>query len=167
MRPDTLEGSSFFLLMLSDQASVTLPLVALSLFTNMPLTSVQIFGSLPFLFMIFFSTSFSPGAGVGGVKALRFVFARFYLWCKIPYVRDEMDACPADDMLPVFGVIAGLGFTVAIFAGIGVQLYFAGTVSSSALSAKRDDAAKSADYELVKATLLDQSPTAEAPDTAV
>ena len=33
--------------------------------------------------MIFFSTTFSPGSGVAGVKELRYLFARFYLWCRL------------------------------------------------------------------------------------
>ncbi len=44
-----------------------------------------------------FSTAFSPGAGVPGLKALRYLFARFYLWCRLPGV--QMEGCPDDDML--------------------------------------------------------------------
>ena len=57
--------------------------------------------------MIFFSTTFSPGSGVAGVKELRFLFARFYLWCRLPGVKDYMEDCPDDDML--IGCVVGSG----------------------------------------------------------
>ena len=68
---------------------------------------MQILASLPFLFMIFFSTTFSPGSGVAGVKELRYLFARFYLWCRLPGVKDYMENCPDDDML--IGCVVGSG----------------------------------------------------------
>ena len=42
------------------------------------------------LLLIFFSTTFSPGAGVPGLKALRYLFARFYLWCRVPGVLNQV-----------------------------------------------------------------------------
>ena len=68
--------------------------------------------------MIFFSTTFSPGSGVAGVKELRYLFARFYLWCRLPGVTDKdgvyqpgvkdfMEDCPDDDML--VGCVVGSG----------------------------------------------------------
>ena len=73
------------------------PFIFLGIYKKLPFTLVQIFASLPFLFMIFFSAAFSPGSGVEGLKALCFFFARFYFWCMIPGVRDDMENCPADD----------------------------------------------------------------------
>merc|ERR1712166_1625841 len=69
---------------------VTLTFICFGLYSKLPLQIVQILASLPFLFMIFFSTTFSPGAGVPGVKALRYLFARFYLWCRVPGVLNQM-----------------------------------------------------------------------------
>ena len=57
--------------------------------------------------MLFFSTTFSPGAGVEGVKILRFLFPRCYFWCKVPGVRDTLDGCPADTMLVGFTALTG------------------------------------------------------------
>ena len=57
--------------------------------------------------MIFFSTTFSPGSGVAGVKELRYLFARFYLWCRLPGVKEFMEKCPDDDML--IGCVVGSG----------------------------------------------------------
>merc|ERR1712071_408330 len=48
--------------------------------------------------MIFFSTTFSPGAGVKGLKSLRYLFARFYLWCMLPG-DIGMEGCPANNTL--------------------------------------------------------------------
>lgn len=105
-----LEEVKFWVAMLMDSASMTFPLICLGLYTSMPFQAVQILGSLPFLFMIFLSTTFSPGAGVEVVKELRYLLyvlrweespssqkksyayplyfilcsARFYFWCMIP-----------------------------------------------------------------------------------
>jgi hypothetical protein len=63
---------------------------------------------MPFLFMIFFSTTFSPGSGVDGVKELRYLFARFYWFCIIPGVQDQMEGCPADDVLMLYMFLASM-----------------------------------------------------------
>jgi len=92
--------------MLFDSASLTLPFICFGLYTTLPLQVVQILASFPFLFMIFFSTTFSPGAGLEGVKAFRFLFARFYLWCVIPGVMEGMEDCPEDN-LTIYTVLSG------------------------------------------------------------
>jgi hypothetical protein len=69
--------------MLFDYASLTLPFVCLGLYSRLPREFVQTLASMPFLLMIFFSSTFSPGAGVDGLKALRYLFPRFYLWCRL------------------------------------------------------------------------------------
>lgn len=102
--------------MLFDSASLTLPFICFGLYSKLPLQVVQILSSLPFLFMIFFSTTFSPGAGLEGVKALRYLFARFYLWCRIPGVKEDMDGCPADHALVGYTVLTGcLGLILFLF----------------------------------------------------
>lgn len=79
---------------------------------------VQILASFPFLLMIFFSTTFSPGAGVAGVKSLRYLFSRFYFWCALEahskeLVEDEddiflsMEGCPPEDDLLTYAVLSG------------------------------------------------------------
>ena len=47
-------------------------------------------------FCSFFSTAFSPGAGVVGVKTLRYLFPRFYLICLVPdyQLRTPYEGCP-------------------------------------------------------------------------
>jgi len=90
------ESIEFLIAMFCDSASMTAPMICLGLYTNMGLQEVQIFGSLPFLLMIFMSTTFSPGSGVEGVKELRYLFSRFYFWCMVPGVEETMEGCPED-----------------------------------------------------------------------
>jgi ABC-type lipoprotein export system ATPase subunit len=73
-----LESSSFWVAMLFDSASLTFPFICFGLYTKLSFQAVEIFATMPFLFMIFFSTTFSPGAGVPALKELRYLFARFY-----------------------------------------------------------------------------------------
>jgi hypothetical protein len=118
---DTLSGYALWSAMLFDSASLTLPFICLGLYSNLGLQVVQILASLPFLFMIFFSTTFSPGSGVAGVKNLRYLFARFYLWCQVPGYMELMEGCPADDQLTGFSVLTGcLGLIIflCILAGL-------------------------------------------------
>ncbi|GMH61104.1 hypothetical protein TrRE_jg12436, partial [Triparma retinervis] len=96
---DTMGDAKYFVHMLFDSASLTFPFICVGLYTELPLQIVQIIASMPFLFMIFFSTTFSPGAGVEAVKELRYLFARFYFWCDLPGFKDLMEDCPADNLL--------------------------------------------------------------------
>jgi energy-coupling factor transporter ATP-binding protein EcfA2 len=73
---DGFEGGKFWWGMLMDSASVTIPFIFFGLYTQLPFQAVQILSRLPFLCMIFFSTTFSPGSGLEGLKALRYLFAR-------------------------------------------------------------------------------------------
>lgn len=68
---DTLNSTYFYFAILFDNISLMVAILCLGLYTDLPDQAVQIIGSMPFLFMIFFSTTFSPGAGVKGVKNLR------------------------------------------------------------------------------------------------
>ena len=104
---DGLASVKFWVAMLMDSASMTFPLICLGLYTNMPFQAVQILGSLPFLFMIFLSTTFSPGAGVEVVKELRYLFARFYFWCMIPGVQDDMENCPDEELNILYLILSG------------------------------------------------------------
>jgi hypothetical protein len=73
---DGFENVKFWWAILMDSASLTFPFIFFGLYTMLPFQAVQIFASMPFLFMIFFSTTFSPGSGVEGLKELRYLFAR-------------------------------------------------------------------------------------------
>lgn len=94
---DSLESFTFFLGMFFDTVSTTLPFLCLALYTSMSQQSVEMISILPFLSMLFLSTTFSPGAGVTGLKELRYLFPRFYFWCAVPSVQDEMEGCPVQE----------------------------------------------------------------------
>lgn len=93
---DGLASSSFWIAMLFDQASLTISFVIFGLYSNLPFQLVEMLASMPFLLMLFFSTTFSPGSGAPGFKELRYLFSRFYFWCMLPQVQDDMENCPSD-----------------------------------------------------------------------
>jgi ABC-type lipoprotein export system ATPase subunit len=96
---DTLNSTYFYFAIMFDNISLMVAILCLGLYTDLPDQAVQIIGSLPFLFMIFFSTTFSPGAGVAGLKNLRYLFSRYYLWCEVPGVGEIMEGCPEENNL--------------------------------------------------------------------
>lgn len=107
------EDVKFLYTMFLDTSSMILPMICLALFSNMALQEVEIFGSLPFLLMLFLSTSFSPGAGVEGVKELRYLFVRYYFWCIVPDVQDDMEGCPDQSVdIWVYMFLSGIMFLV-------------------------------------------------------
>jgi len=95
----TMSGANWFFGIFFDNGSLLVSMLMLGLYTDLPDAAVQILGAMPFLLMIFFSTTFSPGAGVNGLKELRYLFSRFYLWCMIPGTQDQMEGCPAANNL--------------------------------------------------------------------
>ena len=99
--------ANMWVAMLFDLASLTLPHICFGLYSALPLQIVQTVSSLPFLFMIFFSGTFSPGAGVEGLNGLRFLFSRFYLWCRLPDVAPFMEGCPPKSELTTYTILSG------------------------------------------------------------
>lgn len=110
---------------------------------------MQIFSAFPFLFMIFFSTTFSPGAGLDGVKDLRYLFARFYLWCRVPGVSDRMEGCPAHDRLMGYSILTGcLGFILfVIFQTVRYALY---TLKRGAQVSARREVEGKEEFQLIQ-----------------
>jgi len=104
---DVINSAAMWVSMLFDSASLTLPFICFGLYSRLPLQIVQVLASLPFLFMIFFSGTFSPGGGLAGVKELRYLFPRYYLWCRLPGIKDSMEGCPDDDQLVGYTVLTG------------------------------------------------------------
>jgi ABC-type lipoprotein export system ATPase subunit len=82
-------------------------MLLLGLYTDLPFHLIEIYGAMPFLFMIFFSTTFSPGAGVPGLKELRYLFPRYYMWCMLPEGAVTMEGCP-ESHLPLYLVLSAL-----------------------------------------------------------
>ncbi|KAL7575703.1 hypothetical protein ACA910_011519 [Epithemia clementina (nom. ined.)] len=113
---DGLSSFEFWVGMFTDSVSLTFPLICLGIYTHMDSQSVRILGTLPFLLMTFLSTTFSPGSGVEGVKALRYLFARYYFWCIVPGVQDYMEGCPDKDMNVLYMILSSLvGLFIFLF----------------------------------------------------
>jgi hypothetical protein len=106
----------FWVAMLLDSSSLTSPYLFFGLYTRLPFETVQIFAFMPFLLMIFFSTTYSPGSGVGVLKELRYLFVRSYFYCMIPSIQSEMEGCPADNVIMVYMVLSSF-FFLALFLG--------------------------------------------------
>jgi ABC-type lipoprotein export system ATPase subunit len=130
-----LEDVNLWLGLLFDSASMTFPLICLGIFTHMPFQAVQILGVTPFLFMIFLSTTFSPGAGLPVIKEFRYLFARFYLWCTIPGVMDDMEGCPAEDINLLYLILSS-------FVGVSIFLVAKGFQAFQKDAEKNKDAGK-------------------------
>lgn len=134
---DTLGAGKFYVGILFDNLSLLISMVCLGLYTNLPQQAVQILGSMPFLFMIFFSTTFSPGAGVAGLKNLRYLFARYYLWCMTPGVQLSMEGCPESNNL-LYLVLSSLLTVFLFLAYMGVKQSYKKTHKVKAESSRRE-----------------------------
>jgi len=110
---DTLREGKYFVGIFFDAVSMTVAFIAAGLYTTLPLTQTQIIGTVPFLFLMFFSSTFSPASGVEFFNEFRFLFTRFYLWCIIPGVGQEMTKCPKDSNT-LYMILAGL-FNIVLF----------------------------------------------------
>ena len=107
---------------------------------------------MPFLFMIFFSSTFSPGAGVEGLKALRFLFSRFYLWCRLPDVKGMLEDCPADSELTTYTILSGC---LGLFLFLVLQAVRCCMAQARADKAqhKHEEIAQRPEYQQVQAEL--------------
>lgn len=156
----TMSDLKYFVAMLFDSASMTFPFLCFGLYTKLPFEAVQILGSFPFLMMIFFSTTFSPGAGLEGVKFLRYLFARFYFWCMIPGYGASMEDCPAENRLVLYTVLSGcLGLALFLIA-MGVLGHVQKSKNKGRVQA-RQVAESSTDFKALQAEMYPASPAAD------
>mmetsp|Transcript_7424 Transcript_7424/g.12925 ORF Transcript_7424/g.12925 Transcript_7424/m.12925 type:complete len:525 (-) Transcript_7424:384-1958(-) len=118
----TLTTVEFFFAIYFDNLATLVMIMLLGLYTELPSQAVMMLGGMPFMFMIFFSTTFSPGSGVNGIKGLRYLFARFYLWCMLPEDMG-MEGCPESNTL-LYLILASLlvPFLFVLYK-VGTQLY--------------------------------------------
>jgi hypothetical protein len=105
------EGGKFFVGMMMDILSLISPFLFFGLYTKLHFQVLQLVSLMPFMFMIFFSTTFSPGSGLNGLKALRYLFSRFYFYCSIPEIQDSMEGCPDSDINMLCLILSGFIFT--------------------------------------------------------
>jgi len=146
------ESSKYLCAMFFDSTSLTITLVCCGLYTNMSLQQVQVFGSLPFLLMIFFSTTFSPGAGVEGVKVLRYLFARFYFWCMVPGVEDEMENCPSEELNMLYLILSGVMGAI-LFFGLKIFFYLKSKLQKKQADTRMKDIEASDDFKSLQEML--------------
>ena len=119
---DGLARYNYWIMMFFDAFSLVFPLISISIYTKLPLQTSQFLGSLPFLLVIFFSTTFSPGSGIAIVKELRYIFPRFYLWCELPGVDNLMEGCPATlELNTLYAVLSGCVYVFIFFFVRGVS----------------------------------------------
>lgn len=147
---DGLGSVDFWVAMLFDSLSLTFGMIFLSLYSTLPHQAVQVFGSMPFLFMIFFSTTFSPGSGVPGLKELRYLFARFYFWCMVPYVENDMEGCPSNSGVNLLLLVLSGSIAVFLFIiHLTVQAVLKKTKAASA-SAKKEQMYDDAEFQALQ-----------------
>lgn len=166
---DTLSSVEYFVAIFFDMAALTLPLVFIAIYTNLGLEAVQLLGSLPFLLMIFFSTTFSPGSGVPGVKALRYLFPRFYFWCIVPVVDEQMEGCPEENLNTLYLILSSLIGLVIFFVVMGISALRKKLERKAAEEKKKammDDTFHALQNELYGEKVLSDLNLAEAPPTS-
>merc|ERR1712232_1112641 len=112
---DSLGAFKYWAYLFFDLASLTLPFVCFGPYSSLPLQVAQILASLPFLLMIFLSTTFSPGSGVEGIKYLRYCFARYYFWwaCAYAHAHAHGESCPPQNALVGYAVLTGCAGALA------------------------------------------------------
>jgi hypothetical protein len=107
---DSFTAFDLCLSMLLDTLSIVVPFIFFGLYTSLPLLEVDMVASIPFVLMVLFSTTFSPGSGTDALKWMRYLFPRFYFWCKLDGVGPLMEGCPAS-----YNLNMGAMFLAAIF----------------------------------------------------
>eukprot|EP00934_Nitzschia_sp_Nitz4_P004287 Nitzschia sp. Nitz4//scaffold356_size15932//14584//15852//NITZ4_008883-RA/size15932-processed-gene-0.9-mRNA-1//-1//CDS//3329548976//4277//frame0 len=133
---DGFESPKYWLAILMDSASLTLPFVILGIYSKLSILLVQVLADFPLLLMIFLSTTFSPGSGVKGLKVLRYLFPRFYFWCMIPGTQDMMEGCPDDEGLNL------LYLCLSAFIGLAMFLTYQFVAMLSRGKSKKEETKK-------------------------
>jgi len=144
---DSLDGVEMWVSMLFDSASLTLPFICFGLYSRLPIQAVQILAGFPFLFMVFFSTTFSPGAGIPVIKELRYLFARFYLWCRLPgEVGANMEGCPPYDSLVWYTVLTGCLGLILFFSFQLIRVQVLGRMKTVKAAGRRSSVAANNEF---------------------
>jgi hypothetical protein len=148
-----LSNIKFWLAILCDNASGTFALMALGIYSNCPFEMVENLGVMPYLLMSFFSTTFSPGAGLPVIKELRYLFPRFYIWCMIPVVQDQMEGCPASETINFVYMILSSFLIVFIFVVCQYALKIKRHLLKSKITALRQTMMKSNEFRELQISL--------------
>jgi hypothetical protein len=150
---DGLESANMWAGMLMDSLSWTLPYICFGLYTKLPFQTAQILSSMPFLCMIFFSTTFSPGGG-SFLKVFRFLFPRFYFWCMLPGVGEQMEGCPESHALNIaYMVLAGF-LNLFIFFALMAISFMTRTKKTNKANNKKELLKKDDEYRALQVELF-------------
>ncbi len=147
----TLTTAQFFFGILFDLLSSITPLIYMGLYTDWTDRSVQFLGQMPFLLMIFFSNAYSPGAGVYGIKELRYLFPKFYLWCMLPEDM-EMEGCPEDSILRYL-ILSSFVFPM-VFVLLGLVRALSANVHKSKKKSSQLEAIQSVEFATLQLELF-------------
>merc|ERR1719203_1274301 len=150
----TMTTGEIFVGLVFDNLSLLVGMILFGLYTNLPDQAVQILGAMPFLFMIFFSTTFSPGSGVEGVKGLRYLFSRFYLWCMLP-VDMGMEGCPESNTL-LYLILSSL-FMPFVFVVCKVGIRFGEKFRKEKKQTSRREAMKTMEFAELQVELFGET----------
>lgn len=138
---DGFSSAEYWIAMFVDSASMTFPFIGLGLYTALPFQTTDVLSVMPFTLMIFLSTTFSPGSGVAGLKELRYLFTRFYFWCIVPSVQDDMEGCLES---------RGLNLLFMILSGmLGLFLFLVWLVIAKMIKSRDAAMAKSKQSKMV------------------
>jgi hypothetical protein len=113
----------YWFAMFFDIGSLVFPHICLGIFTRIPFQFVQLLAGMPFLMMIFFSTTFSPGAGIPVLKELRYLWPRFYFWCMVDEIAPSMEGCPKSPTTEI-ALFFSAQLTIYIFLLYKLKLSF-------------------------------------------
>lgn len=134
-----------------DHLAVVLPYFCFALHTNMNPQNVELVASLYILFVIFFSSSFSPGGGLPGIKGLRYLFSRFYFWCILDI--DGMEGCPEQDSHSMAYLILTAFVETAIFLAVKGLFKVRDSFHKQAAHSMRESLESDEDFIRLKAQL--------------
>lgn len=145
------ESPKFWLALMMDSLFLKMLFIILGLFSKLKFHLVQILAAFPFLFVIFFSTTFSPGAGLSGLKALRYLFPRYYFWCMIPSTQPFMEGCPEKNNILYLFCVSLLPLII-FFVYKGMALLRSS--SNKREAAKKHDALKDDEFTTLQSELF-------------
>jgi ABC-type lipoprotein export system ATPase subunit len=87
---------------------IIFPYAIFGIYSNFSVEAVSTIGGILYLNIVFFSTAYSPGSGLPVIKELRYLFPRFYFWCMLPELGEQMEGCPSDDVTLLYLILSSL-----------------------------------------------------------
>jgi hypothetical protein len=161
---DGLDSPFFLVGIFFDCFSNQVGFILFGLYSSFSNETTYALAGLPCLASLFFSTTYSPGAGLPVVKDLRYLFARFYLWCMVPGVQDDMEGCPVNHAVNM--LLMTLSGTLYVWLFLAAML--ARMVMSKARKAERKKARASIEnshqFQNLRSQMFDTTKMLDATD---